>query len=43
MARKKHNPRVGSDFEDFLAEEGQLEVRLPSPSSACSRGRSPRR
>ena len=26
MARKKVNPRVGSDFEDFLAEEGVLEA-----------------
>ena len=26
MARKKVNPHVGSDFEDFLAEEGQLEA-----------------
>ena len=25
MARKKANPHVGSDFEDFLAEEGRLE------------------
>jgi antitoxin HicB len=25
MARKKMNPHVGSDFEDFLAEEGRLE------------------
>ena len=25
MARKKVNPHVGSDFEDFLAEEGRLE------------------
>ncbi len=25
MARKKHNPHVDSDFEDFLGEEGQLE------------------
>jgi antitoxin HicB len=26
MARKKVNPHVGSDFEDYLAEEGQLEA-----------------
>jgi antitoxin HicB len=26
MARKKSNPHVGSDFEDFLREEGRLEV-----------------
>ncbi|MBS0365513.1 MAG: XRE family transcriptional regulator [Proteobacteria bacterium] len=26
MARRKRNPHVGSDFEDFLAEEGQLEA-----------------
>ena len=25
MARKKRNPHIGSDFEAFLAEEGQLE------------------
>ena len=25
MARKKANPHVGSDFEDFLKEEGSLE------------------
>lgn len=25
MARKKVNPHVGSDFEDFLADEGRLE------------------
>lgn len=25
MARKKRNPHVGSNFEDFLAAEGQLE------------------
>jgi predicted XRE-type DNA-binding protein len=25
MARKKINPHVGSDFEDFLAEEGRLQ------------------
>ena len=25
MARKKANPHVGSDFEDFLREEGRLE------------------
>ena len=26
MARRRRNPRVGSNFEDFLAEEGLLEV-----------------
>ena len=26
MARKKVNPHMGSDFEEFLAEEGQLEA-----------------
>jgi predicted XRE-type DNA-binding protein len=26
MARKKANRHIGSDFEDFLAEEGQLEA-----------------
>lgn len=26
MARKKTNPHVGSDFENFLAEEGRLEA-----------------
>ena len=25
MARKKTNPHVGGDFEDFLREEGRLE------------------
>ena len=25
MARKKANPHVGSDFEDFLSNEGRLE------------------
>ena len=25
MARKKSNPHIGSDFEDFLREEGRLE------------------
>lgn len=25
MARRKANPRIGSDFEDFLREEGRLE------------------
>lgn len=25
MARKKRNPHVGSDFEDFLAEVGHVE------------------
>jgi hypothetical protein len=25
MARKKINPHIGSDFEDFLAQEGHLE------------------
>ena len=25
MARKKTNPHVGSNFEDFLAEEGRLQ------------------
>lgn len=25
MARKKGNPHVGSDFEDYLADEGRLE------------------
>ncbi len=25
MARKKTNPHVGSDFEDFLREQGRLE------------------
>jgi antitoxin HicB len=25
MARRKRNPRVGSRFEDFLKEDGQLE------------------
>ena len=26
MARKKPNPHIGSDFEDFLREEGRLEA-----------------
>jgi DNA-binding Xre family transcriptional regulator len=26
MARKKANPHAGSEFEDFLAAEGQLEA-----------------
>jgi len=26
MARKKRNPHVGSNFEDFLAEEGLVEA-----------------
>lgn len=25
MAREKTSPNVGSDFEDFLAEEGRLQ------------------
>ena len=25
MGRKRANPRIGSDFEDFLREEGRLE------------------
>ena len=25
MARKKVNPHIGSDFEDYLREQGQLE------------------
>lgn len=25
MAGKQHNPHIGSDFEDFLREEGRLE------------------
>jgi ParB-like chromosome segregation protein Spo0J len=25
MARKRTHPRIGSDFEDFLREEGRLE------------------
>lgn len=25
MARKRTNPRIGSDFEDFLREEGRLD------------------
>jgi predicted XRE-type DNA-binding protein len=25
MTRRKANPRIGSDFEDFLREEGRLE------------------
>jgi ParB-like chromosome segregation protein Spo0J len=26
MARKRTHPRIGSDFEDFLREEGRLEA-----------------
>lgn len=25
MSRRKRNPRIGSDFEDFLRDEGRLE------------------
>ena len=43
MARKKRNPHVGGDFEDFLAEEGQLEGATAVAIKRVLACRSPRR
>jgi hypothetical protein len=40
MARKKTNPHVGSEFEDFLVEEGGCRNPTYSRSSECWRGSS---